>query len=384
MTRLYGFGDPAEQAAMVLDRVRVDAFARAIAATVRPGDVVLDIGSGTGVLALLAARAGARKVYAVERTGAIELVRLHARANGKADAIVPIAADLADVDALPERPRVVVAELLGHFAPAEQAHRAYRLARRLAADGAVLVPAGYRLVFAAARPRALEAELAALADVHGLHLDALAARLRARVAITRLAPEDLVGPEMPGDAHASDDELPGSYSGTAPVAVDGPVTAIAVSFVATLADGIELSSAVGAAATHWAQTVFPIDPPIDARAGDVLTVAIWPRIAADRGTWAWRVDGPHSTRPGDAMDALVGDRHDLVAQLGLRRRGAIPTPPRLAAWAAMLGGALGATVDAEALAATLVAAMPARYPDLAEARQEARTLLRAIDRAGDR
>lgn len=382
MTRLYGFSDPAEQAAMVLDRVRIDAYARAIAAVVRPGDVVLDVGSGSGVLALLAAKAGARKVYAVERTGVIELVRLHAQANGFGDVVEPIHADLADLTTLPERPRVVLAELLGHFAPAEQAHRAYRLARRLAAEGAVLIPGGYRIMFAAARPPRLEEDLAELADIHGLRLDALVARLRSRVAITRLAPHDLVGPEVGGPFYQSDAELPTVFTGTAPVDVDGPVTAIAASFVATLAPGIELSSAVGAAATHWVQTMFPLDPPLPAKAGDTLAIELWPRITSDRGTWAWRVVGPGGTRDGDAMNALVGDRHDLMAQLGLRQTGPIATPPRLAAWAAMLGGTVGGQVDPDDLAHDLLSAMPTRYPDHTEARQEALTLLRAIDRAG--
>jgi len=380
MTRLYGYVDPAEQAAMVLDHVRVDAYARAIAQVVRPGDVVLDIGSGTGILAMLAARAAAGRVYAVERTGAVELVRLHAKANGLADVIEPIRADLADIESLPEAPRVVVSEMLGHFAPAEQSHRVYRQARRLAAAGAVLIPTDYRLVFAAARPRGAELELAELADVHGLRLDALIERLRHRVALTRLAPHDLVGPQWAGPAIPSDAELPTHFVGEAPVAVDGPVTAIAVSFTATLAPGVELTSAVGAAATHWVQTLFPIDP-LPGRAGESLAVDLWPRISADRGTWAWRVTGERGVREGDAMDALVGDRTDFLAQLGLRTRGPIATPARLAAWAAMLGGATSDTVDADRLAAALHAAMPHRYPDMTEARQEALSLLRAVDRA---
>src|SRR5437763_10778662 len=52
---------------LLADSVRTDAFARAIATVVGPDDVVLDLGSGTGVLAILACRASARRVFAVER-----------------------------------------------------------------------------------------------------------------------------------------------------------------------------------------------------------------------------------------------------------------------------------------------------------------------------
>lgn len=76
------FAGLAEHEEMLSDSVRVDAYHRAIRHNVQPGDVVLDLGTGTGLLAFLASRAGARKVYAVEHSDFIEVAREIARHNG--------------------------------------------------------------------------------------------------------------------------------------------------------------------------------------------------------------------------------------------------------------------------------------------------------------
>ena len=100
---------------MLADRQRVDLFRQAIMETVARGDVVVDIGTGTGILALLAVQAGARMVYALEFGPIIEVARKTARENGLEDHIRFIAGKSMNVD-LPERADVIVTETIGCFA----------------------------------------------------------------------------------------------------------------------------------------------------------------------------------------------------------------------------------------------------------------------------
>ena len=91
---------------MIRDRVRTEAFRRAIESVVRPGDVVLDVGAGSGILSLFAARAGAARVFAVERTTIAVLAQVLAAANGAADIVHVIQGDVNDVE-LPGRVDVI-------------------------------------------------------------------------------------------------------------------------------------------------------------------------------------------------------------------------------------------------------------------------------------
>ncbi len=73
--------------AMIADAGRFGAYAKAIAAAVRPGDTVAEIGCGPGVFSLLACRAGARRVFAIESDDSIQFARQLAAANGFEDRI---------------------------------------------------------------------------------------------------------------------------------------------------------------------------------------------------------------------------------------------------------------------------------------------------------
>jgi SAM-dependent methyltransferase len=377
MTRSFGFSDPGEHAFMLLDEVRTAAFARAIAAVVRPDDVVLDIGTGTGLLALLAARAGARRVYAIERTGMVELAREHVRDNGVESIVQVIRCDLEQLaqDGLPEPPTVLISEVLGHFAPAEGQHHLFRIARRLATPDARLIPSSYRIVFAAAELGELERGLVALRNVRGLSLRGLERRLRSRTVLTQVWAAELLGLETPGVDIAVDAELPHSFGAELRVEHDGQMNALVASFEARLAPGIELRTTIDALPSHWAQLVFPIDP-LPCKAGDVLQVSVQPRLVTDRGTYRWRVVRGSDVREGDALASVVGDKADLLEQLGVRLKGARPRPTlALQAWAAALGGRSDDSIPD--MASRLLAAYPDRYADQADAEQEVLALLRA-------
>lgn len=90
------------------DWKRTCAFRDAISEVVRPGDVVLDVGSGSGVLALLAAKAGAIRVFAIEVDAALcDRLRNSVILNQLEGVIEVICADVREV-AIPEAVDVVL------------------------------------------------------------------------------------------------------------------------------------------------------------------------------------------------------------------------------------------------------------------------------------
>lgn len=96
----------------LIDTRRTHAFARAIRRTVREGDVVVDMGSGSGVLAMLAAKAGAKVVYAIENDpNNLRHLQATFALNGFGDAIRVIEGSVLEV-VLPEKVDVVIGEMI--------------------------------------------------------------------------------------------------------------------------------------------------------------------------------------------------------------------------------------------------------------------------------
>ncbi len=139
-----GFDAAPIHRAMLDDRTRTARYLAAIRETVRPGDVVLDIGTGTGILAMAAARKGAR-VYAVEAGGMAATARLAFAQNDLADRITLIEGWSTRIS-LPEKADVLVAEIIGNDPLAENVAEVFADAcRRLLKTDARLIPRRVRL-----------------------------------------------------------------------------------------------------------------------------------------------------------------------------------------------------------------------------------------------
>lgn len=107
-----GYVRPSVHLAMLEDRARTTAFCEALKAQIGPDDVVVDIGTGTGVLATCAALAGARRVYAVESTAIADVAARVFAANGVDDR-VHLVRERSTHATLPERATLLVTEMIG-------------------------------------------------------------------------------------------------------------------------------------------------------------------------------------------------------------------------------------------------------------------------------
>lgn len=129
-----------QQQNMLLDSIRTSTYHQAI--TFNPADfkdkVVLDVGAGTGILSFFAARAGAKRVYAVEASNMAEHAVTLVKANGLEDVIKVVKGRVEDIE-LPEKVDVMISEPMGVMLVHERMMESYIIARNR-----FLKPAGGR------------------------------------------------------------------------------------------------------------------------------------------------------------------------------------------------------------------------------------------------
>lgn len=283
---------------LIADAGRLAAFEEALAKVIRKGEtVVADIGTGSGVLAMIAARLGARKVIAYEFAEigalAVRLAKLNKLRNIE---IIP-ARSTEIIE--PERADVVVSETLGNYALEEFLVETMNdAAARHLKPGGVLIPGRVEQVVCPVIASRCRDELVAWERI-GRGLDFGPARnMSLNNAYVRTFPKAELLDR--GRTAASWDKLDFKVrnrfarNGTAEWSVAEPVTVhgVAVWWDAELAPGVVLSTSPLAPPTHWEQLFLPALEPIALKAGETLAVQVRSKSSEEGGTdiaWRFRV-----------------------------------------------------------------------------------------------
>jgi type I protein arginine methyltransferase len=277
---------------MIADRIRVGAYRRALEDVVRPGDVVVDIGSGTGVLAVLACQFGARKVYAIECDEIIELARQIAKDNGCQDRIEFIR-DLSTRVELPEKANVVVADLHGALPVYCGCIEALIDARRrfLAAGGAMIPRTEHIWIAVADLPETTYAERIEVWTDRRWGVDLTAGRrfgtdwdLTVDVAQSQLVTQSACVATL--NYHNLQSSSFSSQVELKPIR-DGNAKGYAVWFDAELADGISFTTAPGSPRTVYSNVFLPWSHPVAIQMADRISATICLNSVKAGAIWRW-------------------------------------------------------------------------------------------------
>lgn len=129
---------------MVNDLIRGQKYLEAMAAKIRPGDIVLEVGTGAGLLTCLAAKLGAKHVYTVEQSPALFRVACRTvERNNLTDQVTLINAnsrDLKDANVIKEPVDVFVTETIGTQGLDEGILNVFADVRTLLAPNARIIP----------------------------------------------------------------------------------------------------------------------------------------------------------------------------------------------------------------------------------------------------
>lgn len=274
------------------DELRVSAFRRAISETVRPGDVILDLGAGTGILGLMACRAGAKRVYSVEAGGMIGLAREICRANGFADRVTFIKGLSTQVD-LPEKLDVVLTDQIGHFGFEAGVIGYLSDARdRFLKSGGVLVPSRVDLCVAAVEYQEMFEQIEfwnnGPAGFDFRPARALAVNTGYPV---RFRPEHILGGPAMLDSIDLATATTAALSLETSIAAERPGTLHGIGgwFSAQLSSTVTMTNSPLAADSISRRNVFfPIDRPVDIAKGDSIRIRM--HIVPAELVVTWKVD----------------------------------------------------------------------------------------------
>lgn len=301
---------------LIADHVRNQAFHDALARTIKKGEtVVADIGAGTGLIGLMAAKLGAREVILYEAAEVAGVAAATINSNrARACNLMPChSTEMED----PPRVDLVVSETLGNYALEENIIDTLADARRRhLKDGGVMIPARIRQFVVPVISDRIHKELTVWDGV-GFGIDLSVARTMSlnNAYVRSFAANELLSGGAVAkvwDEVALGSDTRGSRKGEASWKLDQAQTIYGFAYWwdAELVPGVTLSTAPDAPRTHWEQLYFPLQTPMALEAQESALVTLRSRSSEEAGTHlAWTTvhfDRDGASKGRQAMDLDKG------------------------------------------------------------------------------
>ncbi len=363
MYSIAGYGE------MLNDTVRMNAFAEALRQSVRPGSVVVDIGTGPGIFAMLACRFGAGKVYAIETDDVIQLARQVAAANNYDDRIEFIQ-ELSTEVILPEKADIIISDLRGVL-PLFQKHlpSIMDIRQRLLKDGGILIAQSDSLWATIVEAPGIYADYDTPWADNAYELDMQATRQllinnwrKVRIELAQL----LVQPYCWATINYSTVNNPNVATEiTWIVERTGTAHGLALWFDSVLGDGIGFSNAPGQPKAIYGNAFFPLAEPVALNAGDTIALKLRADLVGDDYVWCWDTcirGGGDSQVKADFRQSTLYGAPLSPAHLKKRAAGFVPRLVETGEIDRMALDLMAAATPLGEIANQLAARFPSRFP----------------------
>ncbi|MGQ0549354.1 MAG: 50S ribosomal protein L11 methyltransferase [Armatimonadota bacterium] len=287
------FASPKMQEKMLLDTARCEAYRDALARTVGPQDVVVDLGAGTGLLSFFAVQAGAKRVYAIELGPIADLTRQLIEQNGLGDRVILVRGNSRHVD-LPERGDLLVTETLSTcgFDNENIIEYVADARRRMLKPGSRIIPESSDTVLMPVHSG--EFGLGRMPErVYGWDYSLFRRALYQEPETVQASGKRFVELAEPircwhVDYHR-DGSAPGAEVLEFSVLREGRLDGFLGWFDAVLTPGVPLSNSPRLPLTNWSQMYFPVLEQPRLRAGQRLRLEIDPRLVDGEPHWGYEI-----------------------------------------------------------------------------------------------